>query len=258
MRKGYSGMVYFVGAGSGATDLITVRGARLLGEADTVIYAGSLVNPEILSLCRPDARIFNSAAMTLQEVVETMRQTEASGGMTVRLHTGDPSIFGAIREQIDELKKLGIRWEICPGVSSMSAAAAALSAEYTLPEVSQTVIISRIAGRTPVPERESLRNLAQIGATLVLFLSASYVREVQIELLAGAYTEETPCAIVYKASWPDEKVVRGCLGDLPGMAEEAGITKTALIIVGNVLGDDYALSKLYDEHFTTGYRNARD
>ena len=258
MRKGYSGMVYFVGAGSGATDLITLRGARLLGEADTVIYAGSLVNPELLSLCRPDARIFNSAAMTLQEVVETVRQTEESGGTTVRLHTGDPSIFGAIREQIDELKKLGIKWEICPGVSSMSSAAAALSAEYTLPEVSQTVIISRIAGRTPVPERESLRNLAQIGATLVLFLSASFAREVQQELLAGSYTEETPCAIVYKASWPDEKVVRGFLGDLPGMAEEAGITKTALIIVGNVLGDDYALSKLYDEHFTTGYRNARD
>ena len=251
-------MVYFVGAGPGAADLITVRGARLLGAADTVIYAGSLVNPELLSLCRPDAKIFNSAVMTLKEVVDAMRQTEASGGVTVRLHTGDPSIYGAIREQIDELRRLGIGWEICPGVSSMSAAAAALSAEYTLPEVSQTVIISRIAGRTPVPEKESLRNLAQAGATLVLFLSAAYAEEVRRELLAGSYTEETPCAIVYRASWPDEKVVRGCLGNLPEMAEESGITKTALIIVGDVLGDDYALSKLYDEHFSTGYRNAKN
>ena len=251
-------MVYFVGAGPGAADLITIRGARLLGEADTVIYTGSLVNPELLSFCRPDARIFNSAVMTLPEVVDVIRQTEEAGGMTVRLHTGDPSIYGAVREQMDELKNSGIKWEICPGVSSMSAAAAALSAEYTLPEVSQTVIISRIAGRTPVPEKESLRNLAKYGATLVLFLSASYVREVQQELLAGAYTEETPCAIVYKASWPDERIVRGCLGDLPGMAENSGITKTALIIVGEVLGNDYAHSKLYDEQFTTGYRNAKD
>ena len=168
-------MVYFVGAGPGAPDLITLRGARLLGEADVVIYAGSLVNPELLSYCRPGTEIYNSAKMTLPQVVEVIRQAEEEGRTTVRLHTGDPSLYGAIREQIDALKKLGIEWEICPGVSSMSAAAAALSAEYTLPGVSQTVIITRIAGRTSVPEKESLRNLAQAGATMVLFLSIAYV-----------------------------------------------------------------------------------
>lgn len=251
-------MIYFVGAGSGAPDLITLRGARLLKEADTVIWAGSLVNPELLSYCRPGIPVYDSAKMTLPEVVEVMRKAEEEGKMTVRLHTGDPSLYGAIREQIDALKELGIKWEICPGVSSMSAAAAALSAEYTLPEVSQTVIISRAAGRTPVPEKEALPRLAGIGATLILFLSISSVRQVQEELLSGAYTGDTPCAVVYKASWPDQKVIRGCLGDLARMTEDNGIRRTALIVVGDVLGDDYALSRLYDEHFTTGYRNAKN
>ena len=177
---------------------------------------------------------------------------------TGRLHTGDPSLYGAIREQIDALKKLGIEWEICPGVSSMSATAAALSVEYTLPGVSQTVIISRIAGRTPVPEKESLRNLAQAGATMVLFLSIAYVRQVQEELLLGAYTRDTPCAVVCRASWPRQKIVRGRLGDLAKMTREEDIRKTALIVVGDVMGDDYELSKLYDEHFSTEYRNAEN
>jgi len=251
-------MVYFVGAGSGAPDLITVRGQQLLRKADVVIYAGSLVNPELLKNCRPDAIIRDSAKMTLDDVLTQIWEAENAGWITVRLHTGDPSIYGAIREQIDALKKAGIAYEICPGVSSMSAAAAALSAEYTLPEVSQTVIISRIAGRTPVPERESLENIAKIGATLVLFLSAGFTQAVQERLLSGAYTEETPCAIVYKASWPEEKVLRGKLGGLAQMASENGIEKTALIVVGDVLGDDYALSKLYDEHFSTGYRDAKE
>ena len=251
-------MVHFVGAGSGAPDLITVRGERLLKEADVVIYAGSLVNPDLLKNCRLDAQIHDSARMDLEEVIGVIKKAEADGKKTVRLHTGDPSIYGAIREQIDRLKKEGIEYDICPGVSSMSAAAAALSAEYTLPEVSQTVIISRIAGRTPVPEREELGNLAKIGATLILFLSAGFVKEVQEILLTGVYTEETPCAIVYKASWPEEKVLRGTLGKLSDLARENGIEKTALIIVGNVLGDDYALSKLYDSHFSTGYRDAKD
>ena len=251
-------MVYFVGAGPGAPDLITLRGARLLGEADVVIYAGSLVNPELLSYCRPGTEVYNSAKMTLPQVVEVIRQAEEEGRTTVRLHTGDPSLYGAIREQIDALKKLGIEWEICPGVSSMSAAAAALSAEYTLSGVSQTVIITRIAGRTPVPEKESLRNLAQAGATMVLFLSIAYVRKVQEELLLGAYTQDTPCAVVCRASWPGQKIVRGRLGDLAKMTQEEDIRKTALIIAGDVLGDDYELSKLYDEHFSTEYRNAEN
>ena len=251
-------MVYFVGAGSGAPDLITVRGARLLETADVVIYAGSLVNPVLLNGCKEEAEIYNSAAMTLNEVILVMKSAEKKGKMTVRLHTGDPSIYGAIREQMEQLKQLGIPYEICPGVSSMAAAAAALHAEYTLPGVSQTVIISRVSGRTVVPEKEELSRLAEIGATLVLFLSAGFVQEVQSALLKGAYTSDTPAAIVYKASWPEEKILRGTLEGLADMAKENGITKTALIIVGDVLGDDYELSRLYDAHFQTEFRDAKD
>ncbi len=247
-------MVHFVGAGSGAPDLITVRGMRLLQEADVVIYAGSLVNPALLEYCKEDTEIHDSARMHLEEVLAVMKRAESEGKTTVRLHTGDPSIYGAIREQMDALRECGIAFDICPGVSSMYAAAAALQVEYTLPEVSQTVIISRAAGRTPVPEKEDLPKLAAIGATLVLFLSAGQTAQVQKALLQGAYTEATPCAIVYKASWPEEKILRGTVGTLPEMAEQNGITQTALIVVGDVLGNDYALSKLYDKHFTTGYR----
>ena len=247
-------MVHFVGAGSGAPDLITVRGMRLLQEADVVIYAGSLVNPELLKYCKEKTEIHDSAQMHLEEVLSVMERAEQEGKTTVRLHTGDPSIYGAIREQMDALRARRIAFDICPGVSSMSAAAATLQVEYTLPEVSQTVIISRAAGRTPVPEKEDLPKLASIGATLVLFLSAGQTKAVQAALLQGAYTEATPCAIVYKASWPEEKILRGTVGTLAQMAKENGIRKTALIVVGDVLGDDYALSKLYDKHFTTGYR----
>ncbi len=247
-------MVHFVGAGSGAPDLITIRGMRLLQEADVVIYAGSLVNPVLLKYCKEKTEIHDSAQMHLEEVLFVMERAEQEGKTIVRLHTGDPSIYGAIREQMDALKSLGIAYDVCPGVSSMYAAAAALQVEYTLPEVSQTVIISRAAGRTPVPEKEALAKLASIGATLVLFLSAGQTEEVQQALLQGAYRETTPCAIVYKASWPEEKVIRGTVGSLVQMAEENDIRQTALIIVGDILGDDYALSKLYDKHFTTGYR----
>ena len=251
-------MVHFVGAGSGAPDLITIRGMQLLQKADVVIYAGSLVNPELLHYCAAGTEFHNSAEMHLEEVLLVMQRAESEGKTTVRLHTGDPSIYGAIREQMDALKSLGIAYDVCPGVSSMYAAAAALKVEYTLPEVSQTVIISRAAGRTPVPEKEALAKLASIGATLVLFLSAGQTKEVQQALLQGAYRETTPCAIVYKASWPEEKILRGTLGSLAQMAEENDIRQTALIIVGDILGDDYALSKLYDKHFTTGYRKAED
>jgi precorrin-4/cobalt-precorrin-4 C11-methyltransferase len=247
-------MIDFVGAGPGAEDLITLRGMKLLQQANCIIYAGSLVNPELLSYAGEDCVIYNSALLHLGEVIEIMEQMEAQGKNTVRLHTGDPSLYGAIREQIDELKKRGISYRVCPGVSSFCGAAAALEAEYTLPGVSQSVIITRMEGRTPVPEREKLRSLAQHGATMVLFLSSGMAAQVQEELLQGAYTEDTPCAIVYKATWQDEKVVRGSVGELCKLAEDNSITKTALIIVGDVLGSDYELSKLYDKHFTTGYR----
>lgn len=248
-------MVYFVGAGSGAVDLITVRGARLLEKADIVIYAGSLVNPELLEMTKEDCTIYNSAKMSLDEVLEVM--TENREKCIVRLHTGDPSIYGAIREQMDGLKKEGIEYEVSPGVSSMCGAAAALKAEYTLPNVSQTVIVTRMEGRTPVPEREKIRLLASHHATMVIFLSSSMTKALKEELIIGGYEETTPCAIVYKATWPEQKVIRGTLKELPQMAEDNNITKTALIVVGDFLGDDYELSKLYDPAFTTEYRKAK-
>ena len=247
-------MVHFVGAGSGAPDLITLRGARLLGEADVVIYAGSLVNPELLTLAKPGCELHDSAKLTLEEVIALVEAAERMGKTTVRLHTGDPSIYGAVREQFDELAKRGIAFDVCPGVSSFCGAAAALRAEYTLPNVSQTVIITRAAGRTPVPERESIRSLAAHGATMVLFLSTALTETLQGELLAGGYAAETPAAIVYKATWPEEKIFRCTVGTLHETAEENGLRKTALIVVGGCLGEEYLRSMLYHPDFTTEYR----
>ncbi len=247
-------MVHFVGAGSGAPDLITLRGARLLDEADVVIYAGSLVNPELLTLTKPGCELHDSAKLTLEEVIALVEAAERMGKTTVRLHTGDPSIYGAVREQFDELAKRGIAFDICPGVSSFCGAAAALRTEYTLPDVSQTVIITRAAGRTPVPERESIRSLAAHGATMVLFLSTALTETLQGELLAGGYAAETPAAIVYKATWPEEKIFRCTVGTLHETAEENGLRKTALIVVGGCLGKEYLRSMLYHPDFTTEYR----
>ena len=247
-------MVHFVGAGSGAPDLITLRGARLLGEADVVIYAGSLVNPELLTLTKPGCEVHDSAKLTLEEVIALVEAAERMGKTTVRLHTGDPSIYGAVREQFDELAKRGIAFDVCPGVSSFCGAAAALRTEYTLPDVSQTVIITRAAGRTPVPERESIRSLAAHGATMVLFLSTALTETLQGELLAGGYAAETPAAIVYKATWPEEKIFRCTVGTLHETAEENGLRKTALIVVGGCLGEEYLRSMLYHPDFTTEYR----
>ena len=247
-------MVHFVGAGSGAPDLITLRGARLLGEADVVIYAGSLVNPELLTLTKPGCEVHDSAKLTLEEVIALVEAAERMGKTTVRLHTGDPSIYGAVREQFDELAKRGIAFDVCPGVSSFCGAAAALRTEYTLPDVSQTVIITRAAGRTPVPERESIRSLAAHGATMVLFLSTALTETLQGELLAGGYAAETPAAIVYKATWPEEKIFRCTVGTLHETAEENGLRKTALIVVGGCLGKEYLRSMLYHPDFTTEYR----
>lgn len=247
-------MVHFVGAGPGAPDLITLRGDRLLREADQVIYAGSLVNPALLENCRADCRILNSAVMTLEEVLDAIRETEADGGTTVRLHTGDPGIYGAVREQMDALDATGIAYDVTPGVSSFCGASAALCAEYTLPDVSQTVILSRMEGRTPVPETERIASLAQHGASMVLFLSSGMLPQLREELLKGAYTDATPAAIVYKASWPEEKTVRCTVGTMAAEAEAAGITRTALILVGDFLAGNGVRSRLYDPSFTTGYR----
>ena len=250
-------MVHFVGAGPGGPDLITLRGAELLKKADCVVYAGSLVNPALLAFVREGIPVYNSARMTLEQVLEVLQRAERAGGNSVRLHTGDPSVYGAVREQMDALDALGIPWDVTPGVSSFCGAAAALRAEYTLPEVSQSVIITRMAGRTPVPEGEDLRKMASHGCTMVLFLSTGLLEDVERELLAGgAYTADTPAAIVYKATWPDEKVFRCTVGTLAKTAKENHITKTALITVGGFLGDQYERSKLYDPTFTHGYREA--
>lgn len=246
--------VYFVGAGPGDPELLTVKGQRLLTEADVIIYAGSLVNPALLKLAKPGCSIYNSASMTLEEVIAVTRDAMAAGRMVVRLHTGDPSIYGAIREQMDELDRLNIEYCVVPGVSSFLAAAAALKKEYTLPDVSQTVIITRGAGRTEVPEKEQLRSLAAHRATMCIFLSVQMIDEVVRELLEG-YTPATPVAVVEKASWPEERVVSGTLADIAGKVADAGITKTAMIVVGDVLDGDYARSRLYHPEFSHGYRS---
>ena len=246
-------MVHVVGAGPGAPDLITLRGAELLRQADVVIYAGSLVNPALLELCGADSSIYNSAQMTLEQILEAM-QTEEN---IVRLHTGDPCLYGAIREQMDALDKLGIPYDVTPGVSSFCGAAAALGAEYTLPSVSQSVILTRMTGRTEVPEGESIAALATHGASMVIFLSAGMLEELQAELLQGAYTLDTPAALVYKATWPEEKAVRCTVGTLAQAGREHQISKTALVLVGDFLNGDYQRSKLYDPTFTTGFREGQ-
>lgn len=249
-------MIYFIGAGPGAPDLITLRGAELLRRAGMIVYAGSLVNPALLDYAPQGCEVYDSALMTLDEVMEKLLDGERRGLTTVRLHTGDPSLYGAIREQMDRLRAEGVEFNVVPGVSSFCAAAAAIPAEYTLPGVSQTLIISRMEGRTPVPAREGIRSLAAHGASMVLFLSSAMLKELASELIAGGYPPETPAALVYKASWPDERVLRGPLASIPAMAEEAGISKTALVLVGGFLGDEYDLSRLYDASFSHGCRRA--
>ncbi len=251
-------MIHFVGAGSGAVDLITVRGMNYLREADVIIYAGSLVNPELLSYKKPTCDVYNSAHMTLEEVIAEMEKAEKQGKMTVRLHTGDPCIYGAIREQMDILDEKGIAYDTCPGVSAFCGAAAALNLEYTLPDVSQSVIITRMAGRTPVPERESIRSFAAHHATMVVFLSTGLLEQLSAELIAGGYDADTPAAIVYKATWPDQKTFLCTVGTLAKCAKENNITKTALMLIGDaVLHTAYRRSDLYNPNFTTEFREAR-
>lgn len=247
-------MVHFVGAGCGAEDLITVRGLRLVEKADLIIYAGSLVNEKILKNAKSDCKICNSAYMTLEEVIEEMSIAEENGKDTVRLHTGDPSIYGAIREQMDALRRKNIEFDICPGVSSFLGAASSLRAEYTLPNVSQSLIITRMEGKTKVPPKESIESFAAHNATMIIFLSASMTKELREKLIAGGYKKDTPAAIVYKATWEDEKIIRCIIDNLDVEAEKNGIRNFALIVVGEFLGNEYELSKLYDKNFTTAFR----
>lgn len=248
-------MIHFVGAGSGAPDLITVRGQKFLQEADVIIYAGSLVNPQLLDYAKKECEIYNSAKMTLEEVLEVMYEAEQKGKMTVRLHTGDPSLYGAIREQMDALDEKGIAYDYCPGVSSFCGAASALNLEYTLPDVSQSVIITRMAGRTPVPEKESIESFAAHQATMVVFLSTGMLEELSRRLIAGGYSADTPAAIVYKATWEDEKAFVCTVGTLAQTAAENNIIKTALMIIGDAVSHtNYQRSKLYDPGFTTEFR----
>ena len=250
-------MIRFVGAGSGAADLITVRGMKLLGEADVIIYAGSLVNPQLLDYKKEGCQVYNSATMTLEEVLDVMYEAEDKGLMTVRLHTGDPCLYGAIREQMDELDKKGIEYDYTPGVSSFCGAASALNLEYTLPNVSQSVVITRMAGRTPVPDKESIASFAAHQATMVVFLSTGLLEQLSEQLIAGGYSADTPAAIVYKATWPDERAYVCTVGTLAQTAKENHVTKTALMIIGDVVTHShYNRSELYNPEFTTEFRKA--
>ncbi|WP_196593924.1 precorrin-4 C(11)-methyltransferase [Pectinatus sottacetonis] len=250
--------VYIVGAGPGDPELITIKGQRLLKEADVIIYAGSLVNPALLDYAKADCTIYNSATMTLDEVIKVISDAVGRNLKVVRLHTGDPAIYGAIQEQMDALKRLNINFSVVPGVSSFLASAAALKQEYTLPKISQTVIITRNAGRTPVPEKESLKALAAHNATMCIFLSVHMLDEVVKELIEGGYADDTPIAIVQKASWPEQKIVRGTLKDIAVKAAAESITRTAMIVVGRCLDTNYELSRLYAPEFTHMYRKGID
>lgn len=250
-------MIYIVGAGPGAEDLITIRGVELLKKADTIIYAGSLVNPGLLKYAKDVCSIYDSAKMTLEEVISVMEKDDGPNKIIVRLHTGDPCIYGAIREQMDILDSKGMEYEYVPGVSSFIGAASALKAEYTLPNVSQTVILTRMAGRTPVPEKEEIKSLASHQATMIIFLTSTMLKELSRRLIEGGYSPDTPAAIVYKATWPDQKVIRTTVENIAIEAEKEGINKMALICVGNFLGDNYDRSKLYHPEFTHLFREGK-
>ncbi|MCR4651267.1 MAG: precorrin-4 C(11)-methyltransferase [Lachnospiraceae bacterium] len=248
-------MVNFVGAGTGAVDLITVRGKDLLEKADVVIYAGSLVNPELLRFAKKECEIHNSALLTLDEVIDIIRKAESEGKNTVRLHTGDPSVYGAVREQMDILDELGIEYESCPGVSACFGAAASLNLEYTLPDISQTLIITRMEGRTPVPAKESIESLASHRASMCIYLSTGMLEELSRRLIAGGYDKETPAALCYKATWPEEESYICTVGTIADTAKEHGISKTALVVVGDVIAHNgYQRSRLYAPDFSTEYR----
>ena len=250
-------MVHFIGAGPGDPELLTIKGKKLIDQADVIIYAGSLVNKEVLAGAKEGAKIYNSASMTLEEVIDVMKEADEKGLDVARVHTGDPAVYGAHREQMDRLDQLGVAHEGIPGVSSFLAVAAALQKEYTLPGISQTVILTRMEGRTPMPPKEKLQDLAKHNSTMIIFLSVGMIEELS-ETLRKEYREDTPVAVVYKASWEDQKIVRGNLMNIAQKVHEAGITKTALTVVGDFLGDEYELSRLYDKTFTHEFRKAKE
>ena len=251
-------MIHIIGAGPGDPELMTIKAKRLIDEADVIVYAGSLVNPDVLKDAKVSAVIHDSARMNLDEVIDVLSEAEKNGKKAVRVHTGDPAIYGAIREQMDRLEKLGIEFEVVPGVSSFLATAAVLKKEYTLPDVTQTVILTRMEGRTPMPPKEKLIDLARHNSTMVIFLSIGFIEEMCATLIEGGYTPDTPVAVVYKATWPDQRILKGTLSDIASKVKDAKIEKTALTVVGRFLGDEYSLSKLYDKNFTTGYRKGID
>ena len=252
-------MVYFVGAGCGAADLITVRGMHMLEQADVIIYAGSLVNPQLLQYAKEVCEIYNSAKMTLDEVIDVMRQAEKEQKMTVRLHTGDQSVYGAVREQMDRLDELGISYESCPGVSACFGAAASLNLEYTLPGISQSLIITRMEGKTKVPEKEQIESFATHEATMAIYLSTGMLGELSKRLIAGGYGADTPAVLIYKATWPEEEAYRCTVAELEQTAAEHGITKTALVLVGEVIAhQNYQKSRLYAPDFSTEFRQAKE
>jgi precorrin-4 C11-methyltransferase len=251
-------MIHIIGAGPGDPELMTIKAKRLIDEADVIVYAGSLVNPDVLKDAKKSAVIHDSARMNLDEVIDVLSEAERNGKKAVRVHTGDPAIYGAIREQMDRLDELGIEFDVVPGVSSFLATAAVLKKEYTLPDVTQTVILTRMEGRTPMPPKEKLVDLARHNSTMVIFLSIGFIEEMCATLIEGGYTPDTPVAVVYKATWPDQRILKGTLSDIASKVKEAKIEKTALTVVGRFLGDEYSLSKLYDKNFTTGYRKGTD
>ncbi|NMM64664.1 precorrin-4 C(11)-methyltransferase [Clostridium sp. P21] len=250
-------VVYFIGAGPGDPDLITVKGRNILMEADVIIYAGSLVSKEHFKNCKEGVEIHNSASMTLNEVIEVIEKSYKENKKVVRLHTGDPAIYGAIKEQMDELEKFNIPYEVVPGVSSFTAAASAIKREFTLPNVSQTVILTRVEGRTPVPEKESLEKLASIGASMALFLSVSMIDKV-VEKLKKGYGRNVPIAVIQRATWEDQKCVIGTLDDIAEKVKKENITKTAQILVGDFIDCEYNKSLLYDEGFSHMFRKGKD
>jgi len=250
--------IHFIGAGPGDPELITIKGKRYIDEADIIIYAGSLVNPAVLAGHKAGAQIYNSAEIDLEEVLSVMVPAAKANKQVVRVHTGDPSIYGAIREQMDRLDKEGITYDVVPGVSSFCASAAAINKEFTLPGISQTVILTRMEGRTPMPPKEKLIDLAKHHASMCIFLSVGFMDELCKTLIEAGYAPTTPVAVVYKASWPDQKIVTGDLTTMSGIVKKEQISKTAMTMVGGFLGDKYELSKLYDPHFTTMYRQGKD
>jgi len=253
--------IYFIGAGPGDPELITIKGQRIIAEADVIIYAGSLVNPEILKYGKKDVPVYNSATMNLDEVLKVELESMHKGKTVARVHTGDPAIYGAIQEQMDGLRAAGVaeeQMEVVPGVSSFLATAAALKQEYTLPNVSQTIIITRMEGRTPMPPKEKLRMLASHEATMCIFLSVQMLDKVVAELIEGGYDKTTPVAIVVKASWPDQRIIRGTLETIADIVAKEGVLRQAMIVVSHVLDSEYELSKLYDKGFAHMYRSAKD